>query len=248
MSRALNKQLLFDEEIDYIRYLQILNNVKKEFGLIIYAYCLMSNHVHIVLKDSKNELSKAIRRLNSIYAMYYNKKNIRTGYVFSDRFKSESIETKEYLLTCIRYVHRNPVKAGICKRANQYKFTSIHAYKSESGNYLKLVNVRPVLKLFNNGDFLKWNDEESDEQCMDITFNKLSDAEVIRELLNIAKLKKINDFRKLDEPVKMIMILKMIDRGIPMMQLSRITGIYYSKIQKLKKGQNGKIVGLTYFN
>ena len=99
MSRGLNKQLLFDDETDYLRYLQLLNDIKKEYGIKVYAYCLMSNHIHIILKDDNEMLSTAMRRLNSRYAMYYNRKNCKVGYVFSDRFKSEAIETKEYLLT-----------------------------------------------------------------------------------------------------------------------------------------------------
>ena len=71
MSRGLNKQLLFDDETDYLRYLQLLNDIKKEYGIKVYAYCLMSNHVHIILKDDNEMLSTAMRRLNSRYAMYY---------------------------------------------------------------------------------------------------------------------------------------------------------------------------------
>ena len=74
MSRGLNKQLLFDDETDYLRYLQLLNDIKKEYGIKVYAYCLMSNHVHIILKDDNEMLSTAMRRLNSRYAMYYNRK------------------------------------------------------------------------------------------------------------------------------------------------------------------------------
>ena len=74
MSRGLNKQLLFDDETDYLRYLQLLNDIKIEYGIKVYAYCLMSNHVHIILKGDNEMLSTAMRRLNSRYAMYYNSK------------------------------------------------------------------------------------------------------------------------------------------------------------------------------
>ena len=99
-----------------LRYLQLINDIKKEFGIKVYAYCLMSNHVHMLAKDVNEKLSFAMRRLNSRYAMYYNKKNDRVGYVFSDRYKSEVIETREYFLTCLRYIHQNPVKANICRK------------------------------------------------------------------------------------------------------------------------------------
>ena len=248
MSRGLNKQLLFDDETDYLRYLQLLNDIKKEYGIKVYAYCLMSNHVHIILKDDNEMISTAMRRLNSRYAMYYNRKNCKVGYVFSDRFKSEAIETKEYLLTCIRYVHQNPVKADICNKTYNYKFSSIHAYRRDKGNLFGIVDKPLNMIKMNKNEFLKWNETSNDDRCMEVANKKLSDKEVIAELLKLTNVKKMNEFRNLDEPTKMLTILKMIDQGISMMQLSRVTNIYYSKIQKLKKGQEGKIIGLTYYN
>ena len=248
MSRGLNKHLLFDDEEDYLRYLQLLDDIKKEYRIKIYAYCLMSNHVHIIIKDDEEMISTAMRMLNSRYAMYYNKKNNRVGYVFSDRFKSEAIETKEYLMKCIRYIHQNPVKENICKKTYNYKFSSIHAYRRDKGNLYHIVEKPSIFNKLNKEEFLKWNEAPTSDKCMDIANNKLSDKEVIAELLKVANVKKVNEFRNMEEPIKMIVILKLIDKGIPMMQLSRITGIYYSKIQKLKKGQEGKVVGLTYYN
>ncbi|MCQ2609814.1 MAG: transposase, partial [Lachnospiraceae bacterium] len=96
MSRALNKQMLYDDEHDFLVYLNLLSQTKKEYGIKIYAYCLMTNHVHLVICDNKDNISKAMNKLNSRYAMYYNKKNGRTGVVFNDRFKSEAIEDKRY--------------------------------------------------------------------------------------------------------------------------------------------------------
>ena len=72
--------------------------------------------------------------------------------------------------------------------------------------------------------------------------------EVIEKLLQFSNARRISEYRNMEEPIKMLSILKLIDEGISMMQLSRVTGVYYSKIQKLKKGQEGKIVGLTYYN
>ena len=175
MSRGLNKQLLFDDETDYLRYLQLLNDIKKEYGIKVYAYCLMSNHIHIILKDDNEMLSTAMRRLNSRYAMYYNRKNCKVGYVFSDRFKSEAIETKEYLLTCIRYVHQNPVKADICNKTYNYKFSSIHAYRRDKGNLFGIVDKPLNMIKMNKNEFLKWNETSNDDRCMEVANKKLSD-------------------------------------------------------------------------
>lgn len=75
----------------------------------------------------------------------------------------------------------------------------------------------------------------------------LNDSEALEILLKYSKCKNLKEFNFLEEPLKMIAILKMIDDGILMMQISRVSGVYYSKIQKLKKGQEGKVAGLTYY-
>ena len=248
MNRGLNKQLLFDDEVDYLRYLQLINDIKKEFGIKVYAYCLMSNHVHMLVKDVNEKLSFAMRRLNSRYAMYYNKKNDRVGYVFSDRYKSEVIETREYFLTCLRYIHQNPIKANICRKTYNYKFSSIHAYRKDKSNLYGIVDKPSLITKMDKTEFLKWNELPSNDRCMDIVAKKYSDKEVIEKLLQFSNTRRISEYRNMEEPIKMLSILKLIDEGISMMQLSRVTGVYYSKIQKLKKGQEGKIVGLTYYN
>ena len=82
-----------------------------------------------------------MNKINSRYANYYNLKNARTGYVFNDRYHSENVENVKYFLTCLRYIHQNPIKAGICNKTYEYKFSSIHAYRRDKGNYLDLVNT-----------------------------------------------------------------------------------------------------------
>lgn len=83
----------------------------------------------------------------------------------------------------------------------------------------------------NKNEFLKWNETSNDDRCMEVANKKLSDKEVIAELLKLTNVKKMNEFRNLDKPTKMLTILKMIDQGISMMQLSRVTNIYYSKFK-----------------
>lgn len=247
MCRALNKQLLFEDEIDYLRYLQIISTAKKEFSIRVYAYCLMSNHVHLIIKDNKNCIEKVFKSINSKYAKYYNKKNSRVGYVFSDRYKSEAIENYDYLKICIRYIHQNPLKAEICNSIYKYKFSSIHAYKSDKGNLFNIVDTKGIYKMLDKEEFLEWNERSNQDKCLDAISNKLNDSEALEILLKHSKCKNLKEFNYIEEPLKMMAALKMIDNGISMMQISRVSGVYYSKIQKLKKGQDGKVTGLTYY-
>lgn len=82
--------------------------------------------------------------------------------------KSEAIETNEYLLTCIRYVHQNPVKADICNKTYNYKFSSIHAYRRDKGNLFGIVNKPLNMIKMNKNEFLKRNETSNDDRCMEV--------------------------------------------------------------------------------
>lgn len=247
MSRALNKQILFESDKDCLVFLSYLKEAKEEYKFAIYAYCLMSNHFHLVIQDKNDNLSSAIQKICQRYSKYYNAKNDRTGYVFNDRFHSEAIEDKEYFLTCIRYVHQNPVKALICKQVNKYKFTSYHAYKNENSNYLGLVDCKPVYKIISKEDFVKFNNEMNHDKCMDMVHSKLSDNVVAKMLYKISNVKNNKEFQHLDEAKKCYYILKLLDYGIPILKLSRVSGLTYGKIQRIKKGTIGNVKSLTYY-
>ena len=95
MLRGINRQDIFEEQE---------------------AYCLMSNHVHLLLRERTESISISLKHLTVSYAAYYNKCYQRVGHLFQDRFKSEPVNDIEYFVTLLRYVHQNPVKAGICDK------------------------------------------------------------------------------------------------------------------------------------
>ena len=246
MSRALNKQTLFDEEKDYLRFLHIVKSVKNEIDFSLYGYCIMNNHYHMLIKDKNNKISVIMNKINSKYANYYNLKNARTGYVFNDRYHnhSENVENKKYFLTCIRYIHQNPVKAGICNKTYDYKFSSIHLYRRDKGNYLNLVDTNFIKDKFNNDEFLKWNELHNHDKCMEIMNNKLTDDEVTKLLYKYMNVNTKKEYLQASEEEKVVAILNLIDYSIPLMQLSRVTGFYYNKLQKLRIGKDGNTVSL----
>ena len=96
----------------------------------------MSNHVHILIHtENVGELSKLMKTLNEDYARYYNYVKNRVGYVYRDRYLSEPITNRNYLLNCISYIHNNPVKAGIVKKCEEYKYSSYNDYINKT-NYI----------------------------------------------------------------------------------------------------------------
>ena len=129
MVQGINKEYIFNRDEDKIQYLEFINKVKGEIDIYIVSYCIMDNHVHILIKeDSIESLSSFMHKVNTLYAMYYNKKYDRVGYVFRDRYKSQVIYSEKQLYTCLNYIHNNPIKAGICKLASEYGYSSYNEY------------------------------------------------------------------------------------------------------------------------
>ncbi len=129
LTRGNNKQLVFRDEMDFLSYKKILKQLKEEQPFKLYHYCLMSNHVHLIIETNKiTKLSKLMKRINLFYYNQYRKKYDYTGHFWQGRFKSLLIEKNEYLLACGLYIERNPVRAKIVDSASEYAHSSYNYY------------------------------------------------------------------------------------------------------------------------
>ncbi|WP_231889827.1 transposase [Oceanobacillus sp. Castelsardo] len=126
--RGANRQEIFHDEEDSMRFLQTIEKYKAKSEMNIFAWCLMSNHVHLLIKEGNENISITMKRIGVSFVSYYNWKYRTIGHLFQDRFKSENVETKQYLLTVTRYIHQNPVKAGIVGRVVEWKWSSCLCY------------------------------------------------------------------------------------------------------------------------
>jgi len=125
ITRGNQRQKVFKDESDFRKYLQILWKYKNDFQSSIFAYCLMSNHVHLVLQTlDKPSLSKMMHSINLSYAMYFNYKYKKCGHLWQDRYKSYMVQKDKYLLNLITYVEMNPLRAQICSSAEEYPWSS----------------------------------------------------------------------------------------------------------------------------
>ena len=105
----------------------MVQRYRLELGFELVAYCLMENHVHLLLRDTKDHLDLVMKKIAGSYAYYFNHKYDIRGHLFQDRYGSEVVEDDAYLMTAIRYIHRNPEKAGIAL-AGEYRWSSYDAY------------------------------------------------------------------------------------------------------------------------
>jgi len=148
MLRGNERKSLFPEEEDYRKFLQVLTHKKRDDSFLLYAYCLMRNHVHLLLREKKQNVSQIMKRINIAYAYYFNKKYNRVGHVFQDRFKSESIEEENYLLSVIRYIHHNPLQAKMVNDPIFYPWSSYPFYmgKDREG----IIDKEDILTIFSS--------------------------------------------------------------------------------------------------
>lgn len=125
-NRGLNKQVIFADEQDYSKFLTLLQDLRitKKYDHTIYSYVLMPNHFHILIQTRKIPISKIMSSLLTSYSMYFNKKINRVGVLFQNRFKSKLCDRDSYFLGASRYIHLNPLKAGLVSNLSDYLWSS----------------------------------------------------------------------------------------------------------------------------
>ena len=129
MVQGINKENIFLDDSRKYKYYILIEKYLKEFEVDVIAYCIMSNHAHILIyTEDVKELSNFMKNTDEDYARYYNYEEKRVGYVFKGRFLSEPITDYKYLLKCIAYIHKNPVKANMVEKCTDYLYSSYNEF------------------------------------------------------------------------------------------------------------------------
>jgi REP-associated tyrosine transposase len=144
VQRGHNRKAVFLADQDYQYYLENLRDWKKELGIKVYAWCLMTNHIHIIAEPSEDSmtLSLLMKRINGRQAAYVNKLEGRSGSIWEGRYKASPIQRDSYLLSCCRYVELNPVVAGMVAHAEEYPWSSYQERMSDNGQVM--LDIDPV--------------------------------------------------------------------------------------------------------
>lgn len=128
---ASGRDCLFVEEVDYLYFLKILKEIAEEFSISVFSFCLMTNHLHLLLRQGKKNLSEAMHNLFMRYAFYFNNKYFRKGHLFSGAFRQAACFDNYYLLASSVYIHLNPVRAGLVGDYSHYRWSSWRLYCQE---------------------------------------------------------------------------------------------------------------------
>lgn len=241
MLRGANRQEIFHDDEDRMKFLDILKKYKGITKFSLYAWCLMDNHVHLLLREGEEELATTMKRVGVSFATFYNWKYQTTGHLFQDRFKSENVETRSYFLTVVRYIHQNPVKAGICSHVHEWKWSSCAGYYDQDHYPVGLLDQKAVLSMFAEDRsmakvyFKEFNERSNNDECLEDIYRrrKLTDEQAREEIKNllgeveIAQVKSLPGWQRDD----CLMNIKSIE-GINIRQAARILGVSKNLVQR----------------
>lgn len=236
MLRGINKQNIFEEEEDRKRFLETLGYYKKMSKYMVYGYCLMDNHIHLLMQEKDERIYQAIKRISSSYVYWYNQKYQRYGHLFQERYKSEVVETEAYLLVVLRYIHQNPFKAGIEKSISKYLWSSYHDYIGNCG----ITDIDMALDIFSNDRmqavelFKDYSNESNNDKCLDYAEKVVMSDKVVMDYLNEMGIRSTSRLQQLNKEQRNEVIRKMKEiEGISIRQLARMTGISKSVIDRV---------------
>jgi REP element-mobilizing transposase RayT len=137
IQRGNNREFIFDRNKDKCFILDSMKQVFEFYGVDMIAYVIMGNHYHLVVRTWENGLGKIMHRLNTRFSVYYNQDKKRSGHVFQGRYQATPIEDERYLMAVVRYIHRNPVRAGICQKVEDYRWSSDSYYCGNDTDWVK---------------------------------------------------------------------------------------------------------------
>ena len=234
--RGIDKQDIFLEDMDRYKFINEIIKTKEKYKYELYAYCLMDNHVHLMIKDTNNSIHKIMQSLTISYSEYFNKKYDRTGHLFQNRFLSKPVENERYALTLQRYIHQNPPNMWY------YKWSSYNEYIRTS----KITDVDYILNMLSNNnqdaikEFIKFNNIKDKKieakQYIDYEIcDSISDSEAIELIKNVLSIDNVLEIKKYNTKIRNYYINQILDiKGIKGRQVARILQFNKNIIRRIE--------------
>ncbi len=233
MLRGSNQRLIFQEDSDCERFIQILRKVREQSGFELFALCLMGNHVHLLLKENKEPLEIVFKRIGVAYAGWFNWKYELHGHLFQDRFRSEPITDDSYFMDALRYICQNPVKAGLAEDFLAYRWLECSGVRETCG----ITDPIEPYALWKGKDLLNFIRQPGTITHIDCRDSwRLSDREAAERLKKAVRCRHAQEIAGWDEKAKGAAVRAARQEGISIRQLSRLTGISKAVIERLEKG------------
>ncbi|MBR0163903.1 MAG: transposase [Lachnospiraceae bacterium] len=229
ITRGAGRQILFETPQDYRKYLSTLSRFKDENNICLLAYCLMDNHVHLLIKATLPGLSTYMKKVGISYAAYYNLHYQHSGHIFQDRFKSQRIEDDSYLYGVFRYILCNPEKAGIADAAH-YPWSSYNEYVS--GDKLT-TNSLFREKIGDECALRAFLGEMDDADYYEFEYGKSSDERAQYLIYILTGFENGRLVKSMKKDARNEVLCRLKSEGLTHRQLERLTGVSRSVIQMI---------------
>ena len=238
MLRGVNRDAVFLEDEDYDRFLHSLAAAKAASGCKVLAYCLMPNHIHLMLRTTSEPIGTVVKRLGVRYVWWFNQKYGRVGHLFQDRFRSKAVESDAYVITLLRYIWDNPVEAGLSRTPDEYRWSSRQLIGSRSS----LID-RDELEAILPDRFLDEVDHAAPRELDGPAarhgrrprFTASEVGELVQVVCGAAS---PSDFARLDRRRQQRAIRELRTRSVPYEQISAATGLSRAMVIRLQAGDS----------
>ena len=236
--RGINRQQIFGARNDYRKFISFLQEITASEdwreghsspSCFLFAYCLMPDHIHLLIKEGTDSLAVIMKQIASRYAIYYNNKYGHNGPLFQDRFKSEPVEDEAYFITLIRYIHQNPVAAKLCRQAENYAWSSWQEYIKAPYRTADICTISLVLKQVPLMVLKELVSTPLPPTQQLLEFDRyrgfIPDKEVIDFLKTTYQIKRPTDLQLLPKDQRDEILVATTELGVSIRQLARLTTI-----------------------
>lgn len=228
---ANGRQNLFEDDADRRAFLGFLAEATSRYNAKVLAWCLMSNHVHLLIEDPENGLGEAMRSLETSYAQRFNSRGGHVGHVFKGRYYSNPVETEPYLLEAMRYIHNNPAKAGVCAAEN-YPWSSYHEYAGEP----EYSDTTTLLKMLGGVEgFVSFSSSEERVRYRPSTRPRISDSAAEEVAKGILGTFPVSELKGMEKGGRDAVLCELREAGLSVRQIERLTGIGANTITRASR-------------
>ena len=231
VAKGAGGQIIFEDDGDRRFYLKTLESALEGRSVEVHAYCMMDNHVHLLVKDPNDQLGFFMKQLDETYAMYFGKKTGRVGHVFSGRFWSEPLETDERFLATLRYIHANPEPAGM-SAAKDFPWSSYKAYTGKKS----FATTDLALELL--GGAAAFEEFQNSGAAMALPFKgstlrrHLTSDEAVAVAVALIGRDALNNIRAMKPRDRADLLAKLVRAGFTDAEISRVTGLGKSSLHR----------------
>ena len=238
--RSINQHIIFEEDADYQKMLYILSDCKRTFDIGIYAYCLMDNHIHLLIRSSEEHLASFFQSLGTRFVRWYNTKYSRSGHLFQDRYFSVPVVKEQQYLSTLVYIHNNPVKSSICRYPSEYRWSSYNAFYGQKNPLVDtsfsfdIAGSKDLLLQYLSTDPIQFDDSQI-KPALEKIRQFMPDKDALSIFKEVTKLSSTSEAVNLPKSLRNKYMGILHEKGLTQKQIARLMDVSISTVKRYSK-------------